>query len=97
MRTALALRHRQPFVQFEIADRALLRAALEESNPKGPRFLPAAALILDCLATRHGKVGEVAEELEVSTARLARFLHLSSESWRAAQEIRLANGLAPLR
>lgn len=97
MRTALALRHRQPVAQLEAAERALVRAALEESNPKGPCFLPAAALILDCLAARRGKVGEVAEAMEVSTARLARFLHLSRESWRAAQEIRAANDLAPLR
>lgn len=64
---------------------------------KNPRFLPVAAYVLDLLNDRKGQLSTVAETLGVSTASTAKFLESHPDMWQAAQQIRKANDLSPLR
>lgn len=98
LREELAYQRRQPLGPNAVAQgiRKSLAAGLPAS-PRNPHFLPLAALILDLLDEHHGQVSAAAAALNVSTAALVKFLTRSTGLWRAAQQIRIAHALPPLR
>lgn len=92
LREGLALAHREP-----ISDSTTV-PVLDLTIPgHHADFLPTAATVLDWLDHHQGQMGETARSLAVSTAELTRFLRTKTELWRAAQELRTAHGLKPLR
>jgi hypothetical protein len=64
---------------------------------KSPYFWPAAGVALDLLAATQGQVSTAAELLGVSTAHLTDFFRLDPKVWQAANRLRAAAGLKPLR
>lgn len=56
-----------------------------------------ASLVLDLLDARHGKVGDVAKLLGVSTSSLVKFVAGEPQLWSAANGIRKAAGQSPLK
>ena len=66
-------------------------------GPKDPRFLPAAAWILDLLVRKRGRVAETAERIGIPTAKLVKFLQQDPDAWTAANRIRADHGQKPLR
>lgn len=64
---------------------------------KDPRFWPAAGVALDALAACAARVSTAAELLGVTTANLTDFLQTDPKLWQAANRLRAAAGLKPLR
>lgn len=95
LRQALAHQHRQSVSPRELSD--FIEILDLELPPRDPRYLPTVAFVLDLLEEQRGRIAEVAEQLGTTTASLARFLHTTTETWRAAQELRAAHGQRPLR
>lgn len=65
--------------------------------PASEFYLPAAGLVLDVLAATNGAVAEAARLLHIHTAQLAQFLEDDQRLWAAANELRAAARLKPLR
>src|SRR5207248_10209251 len=66
-------------------------------SPKDPRFWPAAGVALDALAGSGARVSTAAEWLGVTTANLIDFLQADPRLWQAANRLRAAAGLRPLK
>ena len=64
---------------------------------KDPRFWPAAGVVLDGLQAASGQVSTTAEMLGVTTANLIDFLQSDPKLWQAANRLRAAAGLHPLK
>jgi hypothetical protein len=61
------------------------------------RYLPCASAALDVLQVREGQVSEAARQLGISTGNLSRFLTGDDDVMTAANRIRAAFALKPLR
>lgn len=66
-------------------------------SPKNPGYYHALGLALDALAAFGGVIQDAGPYLQVSPSSLTRFLHENPRAWAAAQQIRAAAGLPPLR
>jgi hypothetical protein len=66
-------------------------------SPENAGYFHALGLALDALATYGGVVQDAAAYLGVTASSLAKFLHANPRAWTAAQAIRSAAGLPPLR
>jgi hypothetical protein len=66
-------------------------------SAKDPRFWPAAGVVLDALAACQAQVSTTAELLGISTANLIDFLQTDPKLWQAANRLRAAAGLKPLK
>ncbi|MFO0946342.1 MAG: hypothetical protein U1D30_10400 [Planctomycetota bacterium] len=53
--------------------------------------------MLDLVHEHQGRISDLGDLLSVSTASITRFLQTTTESWRAAQELRALHGQKPLR
>jgi len=76
---------------------ALGDAAWPRLRAGSAAWLLAAAHVLDRLAAARGSVGDAAAGLGVSTASLVKFLSLDADLWQAANRLRRAFDLKPLR
>lgn len=63
---------------------------------RNDHYARAAALVLDLLDARGGKIGDVARLLGVTTSSIAKFLTEEPQLWSAANEIRKSNAHPPL-
>lgn len=70
------------------------RLAINDKNPLFPRV---AAIVLDIFSTEAGQLSATAKRIEVSSSALTKFLARTNETWAAANQIRAANELKPLR
>jgi hypothetical protein len=64
---------------------------------KDHRFWPAAQCLLDLLEACDGRLAEAAEMLGITTSNLASVLKEDRHLYAAAQSIRKAHGLGPLK
>jgi hypothetical protein len=98
LRAAFFLDLRQPFAA---SDPALAAARSAEGRfnvgPKDPRYLPAAAALLDLLDATAGGVREAAERLGTTTAHLVDFLQADDRAWRSVNALRARHSRSPLR
>jgi hypothetical protein len=100
MREALALRLRKAVpsegvpseVQACIDKRGRLYVGRRDA-----RYLPAAAAVLDVLASLEGSVGETARRLGITTGNLSSFLTGDPNLLTEANRVRASHGLRPLR
>ena len=101
MRQALALG-----VRSAATDRAGLPADLAAQlaevhwhrlSPRKLVFWRLAARVLDRLSADGARLSDSAQALGVSTASLSKFLSLDADLWQAANRLRSAAGLPPLR
>jgi hypothetical protein len=101
LRQAIALRVREPASVAappagDLAD-ALADPAWPRISRRSPRYLPAAAGVLDRLEAARGKVSDAAKGLGLSTAGLVKFLSLDADLWEAANRLRGRWHQQPLR
>jgi hypothetical protein len=54
-------------------------------------------VVLDVLQARKARVSEAAQALGISTANLVAFLSFHHKVWEEANQLRVRNGLHPLR
>lgn len=105
LRQALYLRLREPLTPDELQPEALARrpelAAARAAGRlalrrKDPRYLPAAALVLDVLAAAEARVSDAAGLLGISTGNLVAFLQEDPKVWEQANHLRQHFGHKPL-
>jgi hypothetical protein len=101
LRKALALRVRRP-VEDDGGMPAAVAACIGKDGrlkvgQRDARYLPAAAAVLDVLASLEGNLSATAARLGVSTANLSSFLTADDDLLVAANELRAGHGLRPLR
>lgn len=99
LRDALAFEFRQPVTDDAVAHFVSSHCATGRLSipAKNPHFLPVIALVLDLLELHEGQLSVVANRLSVSTASISKLLACNSNAWQAAQRIRQAFRLSPLR
>jgi RF-1 domain len=99
LRQALYLELRDPVDPATVATHPELDLSDGRLPPsvKLPAFWPAVGVALDLLAVTQGQVRTAAEYLGVSTAHFTDFLRLDPKVWQAANRLRAAAGLKPLR
>jgi hypothetical protein len=101
LRRAIALRVREPASVAappagDLAE-ALADPAWPRISRRSPRYLAAAAGVLDRLDAARGKVSDAARGLGLSTAGLVKFLALDPDLLEAANRLRARFGEKPLR
>jgi hypothetical protein len=99
LRTALALRQRSPVPEGvpEAVAACIGRDGRLIVGRRDARYLPCASAALDVLQVREGQVSEAARQLGISTGNLSRFLTGDDDVMTAANRIRAAFALKPLR
>ena len=75
----------------------LSRAGGIELSARNTRYPALAAMILDVFFARGGRISEAANDLGIRTSQLSRFITADSKLMAAANQIRAAQGLKPLR
>ena len=92
LRQAIALRVRQAVAVDAPPAGPLAEALADPAWPRIsqrlPRYLAAAAGVLDRLDAAQGKVSDAAKGLGLSTAGLVKFLSLDADLWEAANRLR---------
>ena len=98
LREAIANRIRVERKRDEIPP--IIRESAQEGfkvGRKDPRFLLLSATLLDMLVAYEGKVSEMADALELATAKIVNFLRTTPELWEETQHVRDRFGLSHLR
>ena len=97
LREAIANKIRVEVKRDEIPDIIRLTAAEGfKIGRKDARFLPLSAAMLDLLVAYEGKVSEMADALELATAKVVNFLKTTPELWEETQHVRDRFGLGHL-
>jgi len=99
---ALALKLRLPVVETAAAQDAAIQAAKNAAGRldvgrRDPRYLAAAAVVLDVLEAVEARVAPTAEALGVSTGNLIEFLQMEPKVFAEANALRQRHGRKALR
>ena len=98
LREAIAVQFRAPLPETILwPETVTIRDGRLRVSEKNACYYHVVGLALDALAACGGVPQDAAACLGVSTSSLTKFLHENPKAWSAAQQIRSAGGLPPLR